>query len=42
MADSDAVIHLAAQVSVPASVDNPKIGMSMFLGLQMFSTLQGN
>ena len=24
MADSDAVIHLAAQVSVPASVDNPK------------------
>ncbi len=24
MADADAVIHLAAQVSVPASVDNPK------------------
>ena len=24
MADSDAVIHLAAQVSVPASIDNPK------------------
>ncbi len=24
MADIDAVIHLAAQVSVPASVDNPK------------------
>ena len=24
MTNSDAVIHLAAQVSVPASVDNPK------------------